>query len=86
MANNEKIGEARFDAALSRFAYEACNGDRVISELTFDETVDTAVECIKRDIEQRCTTDETKFIAKQEAEGALRLIASRFKDMYLQGF
>lgn len=83
MSNDEKIIEARLDAALTRYVYEACNGDRVISERTFDETVEAAVECIKKDIEQRCTTDETKFIAKQEAECAFRHIASRFKEIYL---
>lgn len=83
MTSNHGITEVRLEAAITRYAYEACSGDHVIAERTFDETVEAAVECIKKDIEQRCTTDETKFIAKQEAECAFRLIASRFKEMYL---
>ena len=77
------ITEARLEAAIIRYAYEACSGDHVIAEHTFDETVEAAVECIKKDIEQGGATNETKAAAKREAECAFRLIASRFKEMYL---
>ena len=82
--DNKAITEARLETALARYAYEACSGDRVIAERTFDETVDAAVECIKTDIEQGCATNEVKAAAKQEAEYAFRLIASRFKAEFLQ--
>ena len=82
--DNKAITEARLETALARYAYEACSGDRVIAERTFDETVDAAVECIKADIEQGSVTNEVKAAAKQEAEYAFRLIASRFKAEFLQ--
>lgn len=84
MANNQTITEVRLETALARYAYEACSGNRVIAERTFDETVDAAVECIKTDIEQGSATNEVKAAAKQEAEYAFRLIASRFKAEFLQ--
>lgn len=84
MANNQAITEARLETALARYTYEACSDNRVITERTFDETVDAAVECIKTDIEQGCATNEAKAAAKQEAEYAFRLIASRFKAEFLQ--
>lgn len=82
--DNKAITEARLETALARYAYEACSGDRVIAERTFDETVDAAVECIKADIEQGCATKEAKEAAKQEAEYVFRLIASQIKAEFLQ--
>lgn len=68
MNTKQQLAHQRADLAIVEFLMELFTPPYVVSESTFDETKDSAVECAKQNVDASSLSDREKEIAKKSVE------------------
>jgi hypothetical protein len=79
MNTKQQLAHQRADLAIVEFLKELFTPPYVISESTFDETKDSAVECAKQNVDASSLSDREKEIAKKSVEQFAYEVALKFK-------
>lgn len=79
MNAKQQLAHQRADLAIVEFLKELFTPPYVISESTFDETKDSAVECAKQNVDASSLSDREKEIAKKSVEQFANEVALKFK-------
>lgn len=79
MNTKQQLAHQRADLAIVEFLKELFTPPYVISESTFDETKDSAVECAKQSVDASSLSDREKEIAKKSVEQFANEVALKFK-------
>lgn len=79
MNTKQQLAHQRADLAIVEFLKELFTSPYVISESTFDETKDSAVECAKQNVDASSLSDREKEIAKKSVEQFANEVALKFK-------
>lgn len=79
MNTKQQLAHQRADLAIVEFLKELFTPPYVISESTFDETKDSAVECAKQNVDASSLSDREKEIAKKSVEQFANEVALKFK-------
>lgn len=79
MNTKQQLAHQRADLAIVEFLKELFTPPYVVSESTFDETKDSAVECAKQNVDASSLSDREKEIAKKSVEQFANEVALKFK-------
>ncbi len=79
MNTKQQLAHQRADLAIVEFLKELFTPPYVVSESTFDETKDSAVECAKQNVDASSLSDREKEIAKKSVEHFANEVALKFK-------
>lgn len=79
MNTKQQLAHQRADLAIVEFLKELFTPPYVVSESTFDETKDSAVECAKQNVDASSLSDREKEIAKKSVEQFANEMALKFK-------
>lgn len=79
MNTKQQLAHQRADLAIVDFLKELFTPPYVVSESTFDETKDSAVECAKQNVDASSLSDREKEIAKKSVEQFANEVALKFK-------
>lgn len=79
MNTKQQLAHQRADLAIVEFLMELFTPPYVVSESTFDETKDSAVECAKQNVDASSLSDREKEIAKKSVEQFANEVALKFK-------
>ena len=79
MNTKQQIAQQRANLAITEFLKELFTPPYVISESTFDETKESAVECAKQNVDASSLSDREKEIAKKSVEQFANEVALKFK-------
>lgn len=79
MNTKQQLVHQRADLAIVEFLKELFTPPYMISESTFDETKDSAVECAKQNVDASSLSDREKEIAKKSVEQFANEVALKFK-------
>lgn len=83
MTKKQMLAHQRADFAVMEYIKEIETTGH-IKEKTFDETRDSALECVKQNIEASSLTEREKDVAKESVDMAVHKIAQMFKDCMIQ--
>ena len=78
MTKEQVLAQKRADFAIAKSIEEILNSGH-ITEYTFDETKESALECAMQNIEASSLTEREKHVAKESVDKAVNEIAKRFK-------
>ncbi len=84
MNTKQQLTQQRANLAIAEFLKKLFTPPYVISESTFDETKDLAVECAKQNIDALSLTEREKEVAKESVELFANDVARKFKDAMKQ--
>ena len=79
MNTKQQIEQQRANLAIAEFLKELFTPPYVISESTFDEMKESAVECTKQNVEAASLTEREKKVAKETVELFANDVARMFK-------
>lgn len=79
MNTKQQIAQQRANLAIAKFLKELFTPPYVISESTFDETKESAVECAKQNVDAASLTEREKEVAKESVELFANDVARKFK-------
>lgn len=79
MNTKQQIAQHRANLAIAEFLKELFTPPYVISESTFDETKESAVECAKQNVDAASLTEREKEVAKESVELFANDVARKFK-------
>lgn len=79
MNTKQQIAQQRANLAIAEFLKELFTPPYVISESTFYETKESAVECAKQNVDAASLTEREKEVAKESVELFANDVARMFK-------
>lgn len=79
MTKGQIVSQHLASLAMARYIDEIINTGHV-KEATFDQTKDSALECVKQNIEASSLTERDKIVAKECVDKAINEIARMFKE------
>lgn len=79
MTKGQIVSQHLASLAMARYIDEIINTGH-IKEATFDQTKDSALECVKQNIEASSLTEHEKMVAKECVDKAINEIARIFKE------
>lgn len=79
MNTKQQLVHQRADLAIAEFLKELFTSPFIISESTFDETKDSAVECVKQNVDAFSLSNSEKEVAKESEEQFANEVALKFK-------
>lgn len=83
MTKEQIVARQRADLAVMEYINEVETTGH-IKEETFDETRDSALECVKQNIEVSSLTEREKEAAKESVDKVVHEIAQKFKEGMMQ--
>lgn len=79
MDTKQQLAQQRANLAIAEFLKELFTPPYAISESTFDETKDSAVECAKQNVDASSLSDKEKKVAKESVVRFANDVALKFK-------
>ena len=83
MTKEQILAKQRADLAVAKFIEEILVSGHIKGQ-TFDETRDSALECVKQNIDASSLTEREKYVAKESVDKVVHEIAERFKEGMIQ--
>ena len=83
MTKEQILAKQRADLAVAKFIEEILVSGHIKGQ-TFDETRDSALECVRQNIDASSLTEREKHVAKESVDKVVHEIAKIFKEGMIQ--
>lgn len=83
MTKEQILAKQRADLAVAKIIEEILVSGHIKGQ-TFDETRDSALECVRQNIDASSLTEREKHVAKESVDKAVHEIAKIFKEGMIQ--